>query len=1016
MKIIDFALNKRSLMVLLMILTVLGGIFCYQNLGRLEYPAFTIKIATVVTTYPGATAAEVEQEVTDRIEEEIQKMAQIDNVRSLSRAGLSIIYVEIKPEFSSLEMPQIWDELRRKINDIAPQLPKGVSAPKVIDDFGDVYGVFLSISGDGYTIDELKDYADDLKKELLRIDDVAKISLWGVPQKVIYVEFKRSQLAMLEISQDEFFGTLSANNQIAASGKIKTGDEYVSFRVSGEINSEQAISDLYVADKKGKLVRIGDFATVTRGHEEPLRQMLRFNGKPAVGLGVSTVSGGNVVQMGEAIKARLKILEGERPAGIQIGYINYQSDDVQRSLDEFMVNLLESLLIVIGLLLLTMGWRSGMVIGLTLLLIILGTFIGMYLRGIEMQLVSLGALIIALGMLVDNAIVIVDSYLVKLSRGIPREKAVSEAVIETQWPLLGATVVAILAFMAIGFNPGNIGEFCRSLFDVIAISLLLSWLMAITMTPLLCLWLVKPPAVESGTDIFDHGIYRWYRGFLDKCLRYRYLTLLVLAAALALSVYGATFVKRNFFPDSVRPQFYVDYWRNQASHIDETARDAAQLDAFIRTLPGVTSTSAFVGEGALRFILNYDYNDPSPAFAQVLIDVENPQMIDSLIPKIEHYLSLHFPSADAAVRRFTEGTSIPFTVEARFRGPDPAVLRNLAEQAKAIMRNEPAARYVRDDWRPPVKAIRVNYSEVNARQTGISRADVSRSLQWNFNGIVTGVLREGNDQIPIISRPVASDRESLDNLEKVQIWSGALKHAFTLTQACNDVEVVWEPPQIRHRDRVPAITVQCSQRTGTADELQRKLQPQIESIPLPPLYSLEWEGEYDENATAQAGLKKLFPISLVLMFIVVAMLFRTMRESVTAVSCLPFAAIGVVGGLLICDLPFGFMAILGFLGLSGMLIKNAIVLLDQINLEESKGHDPYVAILNAAVSRLRPVTMAAGTTILGVLPLVFHPFYASMAATIMFGLLGATVLTLIIVPAVYAVLFHHYPPENKRAE
>ncbi len=1007
MRLIEYVLQHRSFFALLMFLTVAGGLFSYLRLGRLEYPNFTIKKALVVTDYKGATAREVEEEVTDKIEEEIQKMSQIDNITSVSRAGLSVIYVEIRPEFRTAAMPQIWDELRRKVHDITPKLPGGAGVPKVRDDFGDVYGIYLALTGEGYSTDELKDYADLLKKELLRVPNVAKVDFWGVREKVIHVEFNRARLATLGISHDQLFSTLNQDNRIAEAGRLEIDGEYPFFRVSGAIDGVEAIRNLRIADSQGRLIRLGDVATVSRGHREPPERLMRRNGAEAIGIGVSIIDGGNVVQLGKAVRRLLADTASSRPAGMELAAINFQADDVENSLNEFLINLVESVVIVVAILLLAMGWRSGVIIGITLLLIILGTFIGMDLMRIDMQLISLGALIIALGMLVDNAIVIVDCFLVKTARGMNREQAAAQSVAETQWPLLGATGVAILAFLAIGFNPGNIGDFCSSLFFVILISLFLSWIMALAFTPLLCLWLLpeQPARPEEGRDVYSGRIYAAYRWLLNLTLRHRRTTVALLLVALAAAIFGVRFVPKTFFPYSTRKQFYIDYWGNPANHINRTAGDIAAISRHLRTLEGVVSTTEFIGEGTLRFVLTYDYNSQSPDYGQILVEVDDNGRIAELIPKIEEYLARNYPDSDALIQRYAEGTPIPFKIEARFCGPDETVLHRLAEQAKTIMRRHPNTRYVRDDWRDPVKHIRLEYSDVKARQTGISRQEFANAVQWNFNGVKAGEFREKNELIPIISRPVETERAAIRDLGGVQIYSSATGRYYPLGQACDGTTVSWEAPQIRHRDRIPAITVQCSQKSGTAAALQKELEQQLAAIPLPPLYKLEWGGEKYQSRIAQAGLKKLFPVSLILMFLVVAMLFRTLRESLIAFAILPFALIGVVGGLLLLGLPFGFMAILGFLGLSGMLLKNAIVLLDQINLEMARGADRSEAVVNAAVSRLRPVTMAAGTTILGVFPLLFHVFFDSMAATIMFGLIGATLLTLLAVPVLYAMFF-----------
>lgn len=1006
MKFIDYVLKHRAFFWLLILVTVFGGFRSYEQVGRLEYPTFKIKKATVATRYPGATAEEVQTEVTDRIEEEIQKMAQVDNITSVSKPGFSLIYVELKSEYTSDEIPQIWDELRRKVGDIHPYLPDGVSASMVGDDFGDVYGVYLALSGPGYTIDELKDYADVLKKELLKVPDVAKIDLWGEQDKAIYVEFNRAKLANMKISQESLFQTLNSSNTLKDAGAVQADDEYCRVRVTGGIDGVEAIRNLLTADSEGNLIRIGDVAEVKRGHTDPPVRLMSFNGQPAIGIGISTTDGGNVVKMGQAIHRKLAELEPTLPAGMKIDTINYQSDNVTETIDGFLVNLLESVAIVIGILLLAMGWRAGVVIGLTLILIIAGTFIGMDLAGIDMQLVSLGALIIALGMLVDNAIVIVDGYLVKTARGRTPEDALREIAHETQWPLLGATLVAILAFLAVGFNPGNIGEFCRSLFYVIAISLSLSWIMALSFTPLLCMALIPPRKIRPDENVYGGKIYLFYRRLLETVLGHRKIAIALLALGLAAAAWGYTRIPKVFFPDSTRKQFYIDYYRNQASHINATAQDVNEIAAYVRTLPGVESAAAFVGEGTLRFLLSYDYHSPSPDYGQIVINVDDFRKIDALSRKIDAHIRDKYPGADAQVLRFSDGLSIPFTVEARFRGPDREVLRQLAARAKEIMRANPNTRHVRDNWMEPVKVAKVRFSEIKARQTGITRSDLAQALQWNFSGVTCGVLRENNLLVPIVSRPVESERKAVTELDNVWVWSSATGKNYSLAQASDGMETGWESPQLRLRDRVPTITVQCSQQEGTADRLQKELKKQIEAIELPPLYSLEWGGELEQSQIAERGLKTLFPVSLLLMFLVVAMLFRGMREPVTAFVTLPFALIGVVGGLFMLDLPFGFMAILGFLGLSGMLLKNAIVLLDQINLESDAGKEPYTAVLDASVSRLRPVTMAAGTTVFGVAPLLFDSFFASMAATIMFGLLGATILALLVVPLVYAMLAH----------
>ncbi len=994
-------------MWLLVAVTAIAGVFCYLELGRLEYPNFKIKTATITTLYPGATAKQVETEVTEKIEEELQKMSQIDYIKSLSQNGMSLVYVYIKTKYTADEIPQIWDELRRKANDVKASLPSGVTNMIIGDDFGDVYGIYFALSGKGYTIDEIKNYADTLKKELLRVPQVAKIAYWGVPTKSIFVEFNRTKLSNLNISQKALFGILSSSNTITNAGAIRIDDEYSRIRVTGQINNVESIKNLYVSDNKGNLFRIGDIATVKRGHVEPQNQIMYYNGELAIGFGISAVDKGNVVKMGKDVKAKLEALKYSMPVGMQINFINFQANDVQESINSFNINFVESVLIVIGVLLVFMGWRSGFVIGFVLILIILGTFVIMYFLGIELQLISLGALIIALGMLVDNAIVVVDGYLVKTSRGKDPESALKEIADENQWALLGATFVAICAFMAIGLNEGNIGEFCKSLFVVIAVSLLLSWVMALTFTPLFCLSMIPPQKLSEGSgDVYDGKFYKLFEKTLKICLDNRYIVTFLLILALAVSLVKFGDVPTSFMPNSTRKQFIVDYWRSQGSHIDETKKDILEISKFVRTIPGVTNTCSCIGAGTLRFMLTYNAANPSNGYGQIIIDVDDYKKIDDIIQKVDEHIRNNYPSSDAQVMKFGIGASNPFKIEVRFRGPDSKVLRELAEKAKTILRNTENALYVRDDWRYPVKSVQLKFSEVKGRRVGVTRSDFAQAINWNFSGETAGVLRENNELIPIISRPIEEERKSITELNNVLVWSGTTGKSYPLSQVSDGVETVFEDYQIYKRDRMPTITVQCTPAKGTAAEFRNMVYDELEALDIPEFYSMNWGGEFESSSEATAKLKTMFPISIVIMFIIIAALFTTLKDVWAAFAVLPFSIIGVTFGLLAVDKSFGFMAILGFLGLAGMLLKNAIVLIDQANLEMANGASRYKAIIMSAVSRMRPVAMGAGTTILGVAPLISDAFFDAMAATIVFGLLGGTVLTLYVVPLAYAILFN----------
>ncbi len=998
-----FALRKQTVMVVMTLVLTLAGIGAYFQLGQLEDPSFTIKTALLITQYPGATPLEVEREVTDVIEEAVQAMGQIKEINSTSMEGASYIYVDIKDSFKSSELPQIWDELRRKVNDAQGQLPPGAGPTLVKDDFGDVYGVFFALSGKGYSYAELKDYADALKTELLLCKDVARVDLWGVRQEVLYVEMKRARMATLGISPQQIMQTLAAQNVVLRGGKADVDGEYMRITPTGEFMDEEQIADLLIGSAKG-VVRLRDVADVHRGYQEPSEDMMLYNGDSAIGFGISVIDGGNVVHMGESVKKRLAELEANRPVGMELNTIYYQSDVVTESVQAFMINLLEAVVIVIVLLMVFMGWQSGILIGVILILTILTTFIGMFLADIDLQKVSLGALILALGMLVDNAIVVADGVLVRVQRGENREQAAVSVVRDTQWPLLGATVVAVLAFAAIGFAPGNVGEFCRSMFYVMAMSLLFSWVLAVTVTPLFCVWFLKVPK-DTGVDPYEKPFFRLYRRFLHWTLRLRWLAMAVVAGMLVLAFQGFQYVPKGFFPDSTKRLFFVHYWKPQGAHIDYTVAELSDIEKTVRAMDGVENVTAIAGKSALRFMLSYTIELPNSSFGQLLVEVDDYTKIDAIMANVEEYLHAHYPDAEPYCTKTPTGPAVNMKVEARFRGPDREVLRDLAAQAMAVMRAEPLARDVRSDWRQKVRVIRPTFSESQARHSNVTRQEVTEALQWNFTGVQVGVFRDGDELLPIIARPPQDERASIEDLENVQVWSSLANQFIPITQVISDVQYVWEDPLIKRKDRQRIATAQCNPRTGLPESLRQKLVDKIEAIELPVGYTLEWGGEIEESRTAQAGIRTAFPFCLLGMFLVVVWLFNSIRKPLIIFLTLPLSIIGVTIALVVTQLPFGFMAILGFLGLSGMLIKNAIVLIDQIDIDLREGKPAYKAVLDSGVSRLRPVVMAAGTTILGMTPLIVDPLYASMAASIMGGLFAATFLTLFFVPIFYCMFF-----------
>lgn len=1010
-----FALRNRVTTTLLLCFLAVAGVIAYQSLGKLEYPSFTIKTALVTTLYPGASPLEVEQQVTDTLEEAIQAMEQIKEIRSSSQAGVSYIYVDILDTIPSGELPQVWDELRRRISDAQAALPSGAGSSTVNDDFGDVYGVFFALTGEGYSPAQLKAYAQTLKKELLLCRDVARIEFWGLQQEVVYLEMHRARMAQLGITPGQIYAALQGRNAVAASGRAEVDGHWLRIAPDGAVASEQDIGDLLLGGAPG-MVRLRDVADVHRGYQEPPASVMRQDGHPAIGIGISTLDGGNVVAMGEAIRQRLAELEPQRPAGMELHPIFYQSEVVTEAVDAFLVNLAEAVAIVVVLLMLFMGWQSGLLIGAVLLLTILGTLAGMAVLDIDLHKVSLGALILALGMLVDNAIVVADGILVRVQRGMDREQAARDVVAATQLPLLGATVVAVLAFTAIGFSPGNVGEFCRSLFQVMALSLGLSWVLAVTATPLFCVWFLKVPAPGAGGDPYAKPFFRRYRRFLEAALRLRIPAMGLVLALLGAAFAGMGLVPQSFFPDSTQRLFMVNYWKPQGTHIDSTLADLEAIQQAVGAMEGVQGVTALAGQGALRFMLTYNVEKPNTAFGQLLVRVDDYHRIDGLIRRIEEHIAAHHPDAEPYSMKVATGPAVDMKVEARFRGPDFDVLRDLARQAEAVMRAAPSTRDVRTDWRQEVRVVRPRFAEAQARRAAVTRQELAQALQWNFNGQTVDVYREGDELLPVIARAPASERAAIDALGDVQVFSAASARFVPIGQVAQGTDLAWEQALIERTDRQRVVTVCCNPARGLAEPLRQELRPAMEAIALPPGYTLTWVGEYKESTEAQAGIYAIFPWCLAGMFIITVALFNSLRRATIIFLVLPLALVGVAGALLATGLSFGFMSILGFLGLSGMLIKNAIVLIDEVEANRQAGAPCLQAVLDAGVSRLRPVVMAAGTTILGMIPLLTDPLFASMAATIMGGLFAATFLTLILVPVLYTLFFRTCPYEGQGPE
>jgi multidrug efflux pump subunit AcrB len=1012
MKLADTAIDNKVFTLVLTVVILGAGVMAFQGMSRLEDPEFTIKDALVVTPYPGATAYEVEEEVTDSIEIAVQKLGQLDEIESRSVPGLSTVTVTIKDKYDKTTLPQVWDELRRKVNDAQGDLPPGAGPSLVIDDFGDVYGIFFTVSSDDYSYAELKQVVDLLRRELLLVEDVAKVETFGERVEAVYVELDRDRMSQLGISPDIIVNELREKNLVADAGRVQVGTEFIAIYPTGEFRDIRDFENMWLSGGSDQIY-LRDVAKVRRAYLEPPANFIVHDGRRSIGVGISTASGGNVVVMGQAVEQRMRELTQQIPLGIEIGIVSLQSGAVTTAIAGFVTSLWQAVLIVIVVLLFFMGVRSGLLIGFILVLTIVGSFIFLAPMGVALERISLGALIIALGMLVDNAIVVVDGMLVRMQQGTEPRQAATEVVAQSAMPLLGATAIAILAFAAIGTSQDATGEFCRSLFQVVMVSLLFSWVTAVTITPLLGIMFLKPPKGDPGADPYQSPFYRRFKSVLKSCMRYRWATVVVVLVLFAGSLWGFKFVDRSFFPSATRPQFMVDMWLPLGTDINETGARVAEAERHIRGLDGVTHVTSLVGQGGLRFLLTYQPEKQSSSYAQLLVDVDDPGKIDGLIEEIETHLTATYPNMLAYGAKFQLGPGSTGKIQARFSGPDPDVLRQLAGETSDIFHDHPNTKAVRIDWRERTKTLRPVLAEQRANLAGIGRVDVANTVREGFQGRTVGLYRESDLLLPVVLRATEDERQNVENINQLQIWSPSAQRMIPLRQVVESFETSSADEIVIRRDRKRTLTVYADPISGSSTSLFGELRPQVEALEIPSGYTLEWGGEYEDSAKAQGALSASLPMFILIMVLVTIALFNSLRQSAVIWLNVPLALIGVTVGLLATHQPFGFMALLGFLSLSGMLIKNGVVLVDEINLQ-GKTKDTFDAILDSAASRLRPVAMAASTTALGMIPLLFDAFFVSMAITIIAGLMFGTVLTMFVLPVLYSIFYRARPTEVSR--
>ena len=1012
MKLIKYFLQKKTVTVLLLLLVLSGGWLAYMKMGKLEDAPFTVKQALVLTPYPGASPSEVQAQVTDVLEESIQSLGELYYLKTENRAGLSKITVYVKKEIRASEMQQLWDKLRRKVGDVQGKLPAGAGPSVVNDDFGDVLGVFYGLTGEGHTYRELEDQAKLIKNELLKMKDVARIELYGNQTPTIEVGISPSVMSRSGITTADIARAFEGQNKVVDAGGIDAGVTRIRIESTGNFYSLDDIRNLTIVSCSGEHFRLADIATISEAYQTPATNVMRIDGQPAIGIAISTIPTGNVVDMAEAVKEQIDQFVTDMPEGYALNCIYDQGYESAVANQGFIVNLIVSVLTVVAILLFFIGFKNGILIGSGLVFSIFATLIVMYANGIALQRMSLAAIIITMGMLVDNAIVVSDSALVNMQKGMRKRVALMRACSTTALPLLAATVIAILTFMPIYYSPHITGELLSSLVVVIGVSLLFSWVFALTQTPFFIQeFVLRPRPEELKTELFSGKLYNNFRYSLQFVIRYKLIVISCLIVLLFLSAWSFRFIPKVFVPSLDKQYFTIDMWLPEGTRIEETDRIAGEISDYIRSYRQTEMVSAFVGHTPPRYYLSNVSFGPQSNYAQLLIKCKTSAESRQLHALLQDSIPLKYPEPFIKVNKFELSPLTEAVIEARFLGPDPAVLDSLAGVAIEIMRKNPKVADARNEWGNMSMMIRPVYDPVKAGVLGITKADMMQSVKSIGDGLTVGVYRDNEKKVPVQLKSEAVNIEDAEALGNFSVWNG--RHSAPLSQVTGRIETTWEFPQIRTYNRQLSMAAMCGVKPGaTMAEVHGEIREEIENMDLPEGYSFFWDSQYKDQGEALQAIVKFFPLAFLLLVVILVALFGNFREPVIILCVLPLSIIGVAIGMLLTGFDFGFFPIAGWLGLLGMIIKNVIVLIDEINVQHRSGIDLYTSIVEATVVRTRPVLMAATTTVFGMVPLLFDIAFGGMAATIIFGLTFATLLTLFVTPALYALFYK--VKENQR--
>ncbi|CAG2138286.1 efflux RND transporter permease subunit [Ralstonia mannitolilytica] len=1025
-----WALEHQPLTRFLLVALLLGGIFAYSKLGQDEDPPFTFRAMVVQAFWPGATAEQMSRQVTDKIEKALQEVPYAWKIRSYSKPGETLVTFQLADTSPAKETQQLWYTVRKKVGDIAPTLPQGVRGPYFNDDFGDVYGSIYALSADGFTYRQLNDYADAIRQQLLRVPNVAKVELLGDQDEKIYIEFQQAKLAQMGLDINTIATQIGQQNNIGPSGVLVTPTDNVQIRLSGQFSDIRDLENLSLRGPGGTTnIRLGDIATVKHGYIDPPHAKMRFNGKEVIGLGISMTKGGDIIQLGKDLRATVEKIRAKLPVGIEMEQVQNQPKSVQNSVGEFVHVLIEAVVIVLAVSFLSLGLHTkpklridiwpGLVVALTIPLVLAVTFLFMNIFDIGLHKISLGALIIALGLLVDDAIIAVEMMVRKLEEGFSKMEAATFAYTSTAMPMLTGTLITATGFLPVGLARSTVGEYTFGIFAVTALALVLSWFAAVVFVPYLGFLLLRTKShVGDGGhhELFDTPFYNRFRGWVNWCVEYRKTVIVVTLVAFGLGVFGFKYVEKQFFPDSSRPELMVELWLPEGSSFNQTETEAKRFEALMRKEQNVDSVTLFIGSGAPRFYLPLDQILPQTNVAQAIVMPTSLETREGVRQRVIGLLKSQFPHLRGRVKLLPNGPPVPYPVQFRVMGPDIGGVRKIADQVKAIMQANPNTVGVNDNWNENVKVLRLDIDQDKARALGVSTGSISQVTQTVLSGAPIAQYRDGDKLLDIVMRPEANERNTLDALQRVQVPT-ASGRAVPLTQVAR-VGFAWEPGVIWRENRDYGITVQSDVVDGVqGPTVTAQINPLLDKIraDLPPDYQIKIAGAEEESANAGASIAAQMPLCIFIIFLLLMLQLHSFSRSVMVFLTGPLGLIGAAATLLLLRAPMGFVAQLGITALIGMIIRNSVILVDQIEQDVAAGVPTWNAIVEAAVRRFRPIILTAAAAVLAMIPLSRSVFWGPMAAAIMGGLIIATVLTLLFLPALYAAWFRVKRPEARAA-